>query len=41
MILKKRVIKFYNNDVCDDEKFKKLMKRIYQRMIILERNKFS
>lgn len=38
--LKKRIIKFYNQQETDEEKFKLLVKKIYKKMFILEHGKF-
>ena len=38
--LKKRVIKFYRGEACDEDKFKLLLKKIYKKMYILEKGKF-
>ena len=38
--LKKRVIKFYNQEPCDEDKFKLLIKKIYKKMFLLEKGKF-
>jgi hypothetical protein len=38
--LKKRVIKFYAGEACDENKFKILIKKIYKKMFILEKGKF-
>lgn len=38
--LKKRLIKFYNQDPCDEDKFKLLIKKIYKKMFLLEKGKF-
>lgn len=38
--LKKRIIKFYNQEPCDEDKFKLLIKKIYKKMFILEKGKF-
>ena len=38
--LKKRIIKFYTQDPCDEDKFKLLIKKIYKKMYVLEKGKF-
>ncbi len=38
--LKKRLLKFYSNEECDEDKFKLLLKKIYLKMFHLERGKF-
>ena len=38
--LKKRLIKFYSQEECDEAKFKLLLKKIYKKMYLLERGKF-
>lgn len=38
--LKKRIMKFYEGDGCDEGKFKLLVKKIYKKMYILEKGKF-
>ena len=38
--LKKRLLKFYRNEACDEDKFKLLLKKIYKKMYILEKGKF-
>lgn len=38
--LKKRIIKFYQGEECDENKFKLLVKKIYKKMYLLERGKF-
>jgi hypothetical protein len=40
LALKKRVIKFYNKENCDEDKFKLLIKKIYKKMYLLEKGKF-
>ena len=38
--MKKRLIKFYNQEACDEDKFKLLIKKIYKKMYLLEKGKF-
>lgn len=38
--LKKRIIKFYNQEQTDEEKFKLLVKKLYKKMFLLQRGKF-
>lgn len=38
--LKKRVVKFYAGEACDEDKFKLLIKKVYKKMFILEKGKF-
>lgn len=38
--LKKRLLKFYSQEACDETKFKLLIKKIYKKMFILEKGKF-
>jgi hypothetical protein len=38
--LKKRIIKFYNREEADEDKFKLLLKKVYKKMYILEKGKF-
>ncbi len=38
--LKKRLIKFYAGEACDEDKFKLLLKKIYKKMFLLEKGKF-
>lgn len=38
--LKKRVIKFYAGEPCDEDKFKLLLKKVYKKMFLLEKGKF-
>ena len=38
--LKKRILKFYAEDDCDEDKFKLLVKKIYKKMYVLERGKY-
>lgn len=38
--LKKRLIKFYNQEPCDESKFKLLIKKLYKKMFLLEKGKF-
>lgn len=38
--MKKRLIKFYNQESCDEGKFKLLIKKIYKKMYVLEKGKF-
>lgn len=40
LALKKRVVKFYNKENCDEDKFKLLIKKIYKKMYLLEKGKF-
>lgn len=37
---KKRIMKFYNNELCDEQKFMLLIKKIYKKMFLLEKGKF-
>jgi hypothetical protein len=38
--LKKRVMKFYAGEACDEDKFKLLIKKVYKKMFLLEKGKF-
>jgi hypothetical protein len=38
--MKKRIIKFYAGEACDEGKFKMLLKKIYKKMFILEKGKY-
>lgn len=38
--MKKRIIKFYAGEPCDEGKFKMLLKKIYKKMFIMEKGKY-
>lgn len=38
--LKKRIVKFYAGESCDEDKFKLLLKKIYKKLFLLEKGKF-
>ena len=38
--LKKRVMKFYAGEAADEDKFKLLIKKVYKKMLILEKGKY-
>lgn len=38
--MKKRIIKFYAGEECDEGKFKLLVKKIYKKMFLMEKGKF-
>jgi hypothetical protein len=38
--LKKRILKFYAGEGCDEDKFKLLIKKVYKKMFLLEKGKF-
>ena len=38
--LKKRVIKFYQGEPADEDKFKLLIKKVYKKMLLLEKGKY-
>jgi hypothetical protein len=38
--MKKRILKFYAGEACDEDKFKLLIKKVYKKMFLLEKGKF-